>query len=183
MSVCTLFLCLFCNIGKDSIPIFKYLSPQDTIVVYSSDIVDVMEYKSNLVYYLSEDAARRVNAVNDTNGAFYYYLKNEKMWIYVLKIDYYAEYIPYGYHVMCYNSSFLIENHCINIGHRIPPMMLNTKGHIKQRHKRMLKRPYNDSMFIKNIRGAAVAYRTLAPNGAGIRYIACTGDSDSPTNC
>ena len=152
MGVYALFLCLFFNIEKDSTPVFKYLSPQDTIVVYSSDIVEAIEYKSNSVYYLSEDASRRVSAINNPNGAFYYYLKNEKMWIYVQQIDCYAESIPCGYHVVTYNRSLLIENNCIIIGHRIPPAMLNSKGHIKQRHKRMLKRPYNDSLFIKNIK-------------------------------
>ncbi len=152
MCMCAMLLCLFFNIERDSTPVFKYLSPQDTIVVYSSDIIEMKEYKSNIVYYLSEDALRRVNAINDMNGAFYYYLKNEKMWIYVQQIDYYAEYIPYGYHVVTYNRKFLIENHCINFGYRIPPVMLNSKGHIKQRHKGMLKRPYNDSLFVKNIK-------------------------------
>ena len=32
-------------------------------------------------------------------------------------------------------------------------------------------------------RAAVRSCRALAPNGAGNRYIACTGDPDTPTNC
>ena len=143
--------CLFLNTEKDSIPIFFYLSSQDTIHIFSSDILDKTESKTNTVFQLSDDAVRRVSTINDMNGRFYYYLENDKIWVYVQPIDYYAEYIPYGYHLLTYNGTFLIENHYINIGFRLPTGMFNSKGHIRHRYRRMLKRPTIDSQYVRII--------------------------------
>jgi hypothetical protein len=149
MSVYAMIFCLFFNIEKDSVPVFKYLSSQDTILIFSSDILEVSEFKTNTVYCLSDEAVKKVCAINDMNGSFYYYSINDKIWAYVQQIDYYAEYIPYGYHVTTYSGSFLMDNHCIDLGRRVPPVMYNSQGNIRQRYKRLLKKTYNDSQFIK----------------------------------
>lgn len=151
MSVYVMIFCLLFNVEKDSVPVFKYLSSQDTILIFSSDILEVSEFKTNTLYCLSDDAVKKVCAITDMNGSFYYYSKKNKIWVYVQQIDYYAEYIPYGFHVTTYSGTFLIDSHCINLGRRVPPVMYNTKGNIRQRYKRLLKKPYNDSQFVKII--------------------------------
>lgn len=148
-NVYTLIYCLLFDSESDSFPVFKYLSPQDTIILFSSDFINIREGKTNIVYNLSDDAVEKISAINNMEGHLYYYLKNDNIWVYVKFLDYYAQYIPYGYHVATYNNTFLIDNHYILFGHRIPSVMLKSKDHIKQRYKRMLKRPYTDSQFYK----------------------------------
>lgn len=151
MTVFMLFFVL--NTITDSVPVFKYQSLQDTIIVYSSDIIEKKEFTLNTIYYLSDKAADRVNNINDMTGSFYCYLNNDKIWAYAKQIAYYAEYIPYGYHVVRHkNESFLNENNCIHLGYRIPPVMINSNGRIKRRYKKLLMMPYNDSQFINIIK-------------------------------
>lgn len=149
MSFFTFILCLFTNADKDSVPIFKYLSTQDTILLFSSDFEDRTVHEMNTVYYLSDDAIKRLNNAKDKKGSLYYYLESDKLWVYVQQVDYYSEYIPFGFHVITSNKTFLIGNEYIDLGHRIPPVMLNSKKRIKQRYKRMLNRPYSDAQFVK----------------------------------
>lgn len=149
MSYFTFILCLFINTEKDSIPIFEFLSTEDTILLFSSDIEDMTAHQMNTVYYLSEDAIKRLNNAKDKKGSLYYYLGSDKLWVYVQQVDYYSEYIPFGFYVLTKNNMFLIDNDYIVLGRRIPPVLLNSKKRIKQRYKRMLNRPYSDAQFVK----------------------------------
>lgn len=97
MSYFTFILCLFINTEKDSIPIFEFLSTEDTILLFSSDIEDMTAHQMNTVYYLSEDAIKRLNNAKDKKGSLYYYLGSDKLWVYVQQVDYYSEYIPFGF--------------------------------------------------------------------------------------
>lgn len=139
----------FLSLGQDDDSFLKYYSSKDTIIISFSEITEVRVFRSNVIYHLTDAAISKLNSIKDKNGVFYYYVKEDDVWVFLQSIHYYSQILPYGYYITVFDDLPVFEDDYVDIGFRIPYWMVKSDGMLKSKYKKILSKPYDDTVFKK----------------------------------
>jgi len=146
-----LIICVFLSSRQDDNYFLKYYSSRDTIFITVSEIIEAKDFRSNTIYHLSETAISKLNSIKDKNGFFYFYVKNDNVWVFLQSVGYYSQTIPYGYHITTYDDMSVVKDGYVDIGFRIPSWMVKSDGMLKSKYKKILSQPYDDTLINKEL--------------------------------
>ncbi len=100
----------------DSLPVLKYLSTRDTVVIYGKDVVHVDTFDiGGMRYHVTPEVATKLNNLTDGKGTLFLYQKNR--WKPLIKHYICFQTLPDGYYYLAFmDNSFVDQKNCISIG-------------------------------------------------------------------